>query len=476
MIIGSETEYIEFKKSTGEHREAVEAIAAILNKHGRGTLYFGVDDGGAVVGQEVSDKTVRQVGQWIADGVEPVIHPTIEVLGDGAGKGYIRVEFSGDEPPYSASGRYFIRVGTRNERLTSSALRRFVTDADNRRHPWDRRSSGKTVVDVDERVLRKYYERGVVSKRIAFEYESPESCLHRIGGLCDDGTLTNAAAVCFVPSQETMLRMGVLADAERVNILDNQQVSGTLFSMVDAAEIYIINNIRRAFIIDGSSLHRKEVPEIPAAAIRESLFNAFCHRDYQDSTCVQVDIYWDAVEIFNPGRFPEGVTPGDYLEGRAHESKTHNKLLADILYKSGDIETFATGLRRIKVACDAQGVPFGMTQSKTGVRIRFMRSEALSVMEDSRCADPDKTPINPDKTPINPDKTPINTNVSSRSDRDALVVGYVIRHGEASNADIAELLGLGSDRTKEILRDMVGRGLLVKEGDRKATRYRLAGD
>lgn len=30
-----------------------------------------------------------------------------------------------------------------------------------------------------------------------------------------------------------------------------------------------VNNIRRAFIIDGSSLHRKEVPEIPISAIRK---------------------------------------------------------------------------------------------------------------------------------------------------------------------------------------------------------------
>ena len=44
MNLGSESETVEFKKSTGEHKEALQAISAMLNKHGRGELYFGVKD------------------------------------------------------------------------------------------------------------------------------------------------------------------------------------------------------------------------------------------------------------------------------------------------------------------------------------------------------------------------------------------------------------------------------------------------
>lgn len=346
MNLGSETELVEFKKSTGEHREAMEAISAILNKHGHGDLYFGVRDDGEVVGQNVSDKTLRQVGQWIADKIEPAIHPFIEKLSDESGHDYIHVKFAGGEPPYSADGRYFMRVGTGKDQLSSSTLKRFAAENYGNFSAWDKRSSGKTVADVDEKTLRKYYERGAESGRMPFEYTDAKACLSALHLLCDDGTLTNAGAVCFVPAHEVMLRMGVFADSERVDILDNQQASGTLFSMVDAAELYILNNTRRAFVIDGSSLHRKEVPEIPMAAVREALLNAFCHRDYQNSACVQVDIFWDSVNVFSPGRFSEGITPDDYLTGNIHESRGRNKLLAETLYKSKDIESFATGLRR----------------------------------------------------------------------------------------------------------------------------------
>ena len=42
MNLGMETETLEYKKSTGEMKEAVISIASILNKHQKGELYFGV--------------------------------------------------------------------------------------------------------------------------------------------------------------------------------------------------------------------------------------------------------------------------------------------------------------------------------------------------------------------------------------------------------------------------------------------------
>lgn len=40
MNLGIETETLEFKKSTGELKEAMNSICAILNKHQHGELYL----------------------------------------------------------------------------------------------------------------------------------------------------------------------------------------------------------------------------------------------------------------------------------------------------------------------------------------------------------------------------------------------------------------------------------------------------
>jgi len=80
MIIGIETEQIEFKLTTGERKEAIEPICAILNKHCNGTLYFGVDDDGFVKGQQITDSTKKDISRIISESIEPKITPTIEVL------------------------------------------------------------------------------------------------------------------------------------------------------------------------------------------------------------------------------------------------------------------------------------------------------------------------------------------------------------------------------------------------------------
>ena len=57
MNLGIETETLEFKRSTGELKEAVHSICAILNKHQCGELYFGVKTDGTVIGQVVTEES-----------------------------------------------------------------------------------------------------------------------------------------------------------------------------------------------------------------------------------------------------------------------------------------------------------------------------------------------------------------------------------------------------------------------------------
>lgn len=90
MIFSQETETMEFKKTTSELKEGVNSVCAILNKHNKGELYFGIHNSGKVLGQEVSDKTLREVSQAITDHIEPRIFPEIEAV-DIDGKTCVRV-------------------------------------------------------------------------------------------------------------------------------------------------------------------------------------------------------------------------------------------------------------------------------------------------------------------------------------------------------------------------------------------------
>lgn len=295
----------------------MESIASILNKHGHGTLFFGVRNDGEVVGQDVSDSTLRKVSQAIGSSISPTIFPRVEACDDD-GRGYIKASFEGDEAPYSCNGRFRMRVADEDLMMSDEELRSQVLRAQARRVPWDQWESPRPISDVDEEELRSFVERGNACGRIAESFTTVEDTLGRLK-LLRNGRLTNATEVLFCPSRTAALKMGILATHSRTEILDIVQEEGTLFHLVRAAERYILVNTRRKVIVDGVG-PREEVPELPPAAVREVLFNAFAHRDWTSRACVQVDIFADSVEITNPGWFIEGQDPADHISGVDHSS------------------------------------------------------------------------------------------------------------------------------------------------------------
>jgi len=380
MKIGNESEKLEFKKTTAELKEGIISISAILNKHGGGELYFGVRNDGTPVGQMISDKTLRDISQAISNHLEPKVYPQIkEVAIDD--KQCISVAFSGDGAPYFAYGRAYIRVADEDNLMSPAELEDYILRKNARRDAWDSGVSDKSPDDIDEVFLKEYLERANQAGRINFPYTSKEDMLTRLD-MIKDGKLKNAAVVLFCGSPLLEIQMAIFASAERLTFNDIKRGGGSVTQMVETAEKYIRNNIRWRVVLDGS-IQRKEIPEIPMAAIRESLVNSFCHRDYKSSQNNEVTIFSNRIEIYNPGAFPEGMTPRDFIEGTERSVK-RNPLLAQLMYYVKDIESFGTGLKRITDACAAAEVKVEFQMLKKGFAVVFYRPVA-SMFSDFGC-------------------------------------------------------------------------------------------
>jgi ATP-dependent DNA helicase RecG len=273
-----------------------------------------------------------------------------------------------------------MNLGRETEKIefkkSTSELRRAFLQPAADDAPWDSRVSARPLGDVDERELRAFVARGVECGRIVEPYTDAADTLERLS-LLRDGRLTNAASVLFCPSERVELKMGLLANRARTEILDLHQETGTVFELVRKARNYILNNTRRRFVISGAG-PREEVPELPEEAVREVLVNAYAHRDWTAEACVQIDIYYDSVEIFSPGWFIDGQTPEDHLLGRSRSSLTRNPLIARTLYRSRDIEAYGTGIPRIRDLCEAAGIAFEYVRMADGVNFVFHRNDAFA--------------------------------------------------------------------------------------------------
>ena len=198
--------------------------------------------------------------------------------------------------------------------------------------------------------------------RIAISYTDKNTVLNQLE-LTEGDKLLNAGKVLFSDDLLQDVQMAIFATNERLTFNDIQRYHGPVLKLVDIAENYIKSNIHWRVEFTGE-LQRTEIPEIPIDAIREALLNSFYYKDYSSGESNEVAIYKDRIEIYNPGTFPEGLEPQDYIE-RVERPVRRNPKIARILYYSKDIESFGTGLKRIADACESAGVRYEFQKKKT---------------------------------------------------------------------------------------------------------------
>ncbi len=100
--------------------------------------------------------------------------------------------------------------------------------------------------------------------------------------------------------------MAKFASDERLTFTDIRRFTGSILDLADKAVQYIIDAMDWRVEFDGT-LERKEIPEIPVDAAREAVINAFAHQLIESGQSVEVAIYRSFIEIYSPGKFPDGV-------------------------------------------------------------------------------------------------------------------------------------------------------------------------
>ena len=315
-------------------------MAAILNKHGKGKVVFGVKDDGTPLGIDIGDKTLRDISQTIASSIEPKIYPEITEKRI-KGKRCVAVSFEGNQTPYFAYGRAYMRVADEDRPLSKTGLEKMILDSS--AADWDSQtSSSLKISDVSEEKLRKF------AKKIGLRFRTKMNSLEKLG-LTEGKKPTNAAVLLFgkEPSRHfrlVMLRCAVFMGTEKTEPIDMADMKGDLFELIEKAEDYILKNIHTGMRLEG--LARVDVPEINPQAIREAVINAFCHRDYSIRQEIQTAIFKDRVEILSPGNLYRGLTIKDILTRSVSERR--NERIADVFHRVKYVEKWGAGIEKIK--------------------------------------------------------------------------------------------------------------------------------
>ena len=378
LIATGESETLEFKETTGTRRQATQSLCAMLNHRG-GRVLFGVTPEGHLIGQQVSDDTVKKVSAEIQR-IEPPVFPTIECIPLDTGLEVLMVSVSqGPMKPYTYKEIPYHRVGSTTQGMSRDEYNQVLFERMHSDQRWGNQpATGWSVDDLDVSEILLTVEESIRRGRVSDPgTRDPEELLRGLG-LIKDGMLLRAAVVLFgktkrieVEMPQCLLRVARFRGIDRTEFLDNRQFHDNAFGLLFRAEHFLRDNLPVAGRIMPNLFERVDDPLYPPEALREALANAFCHRDYTiGGGSVAVAIYDDRLEVTSSGTLHFGLTAEQLF--LPHESLPWNPLIANVFFRRGFIERWGRGTIKMAELTRAAGLPQPEIEDAGGcVTVRF---------------------------------------------------------------------------------------------------------
>ena len=370
-----ETEKLELKKSLTQLKEGIISCSSMLNKNNSGTVIFGINDDGRVCGITIGKKTKADITQEIQNHLKPL--PTKIIVDDYVeeGKDLIKVSVTGDDTPYSAYGRYYIRVNDADIQMDSHQLQTFFENKDDSYIRWEKSNSGHNIEEIDEELLIDCIRTANEKGRLDYVYRNSGEALQKLELLTDSGELNNAGWYLFGNGKPLTIKEANYPTDSRTDFGEIKEFRGNIIECIREALSYIQNHITYKASIVGTQ--REEIPEIPVRAIREIVINSFAHCSYaRTGDFNQYVIYRSTVSIYNPGTVIRGIDPVNFASGKVG-SKIRNVLIASTLYKYGYIDAFGTGFDRTFTLCAKAGVEYKYREDDFGFYFAFERNRTF---------------------------------------------------------------------------------------------------
>lgn len=269
--------------------------------------------------------------------------------------------------------------------------------------------------------------------------------------LLDDGRPTHAAVLLFGKNPQRFLPASEVKCLHfhgievRKPIPSYQIFKSTVFELVDQAVDFVLSKISRSI---GTRQHSVQAPakyELPKDAVTEAIVNAVAHRDYTSNASVQVMLFADRLEVWNPGELPPPLTPQRLRE--PHASIPHNPLIAEPLYLAHYIEKAGSGTLDMIQRCGEAGLPEPDFEERAGHFVTTLWRDWLTGEVLARLG---------------------------LSERQMKVVAHIKIQGRITNSEYQRIAGVIRKTAARDLDILVEKGVFTRIGLRRGTHYILA--
>ena len=220
---------------------------------------------------------------------------------------------------------------------------------------------GATLKDIDNAQVKAFVETAQAAGRLTLKgSRTPKAVLQNFN-LLRDGSPTNAAMLLFGKTPERFFSniqvhcFHFHGTEKRKPIASQQPYTGRLLEVIDQAVEFVLGKIDRSVGTREKSVQAPVKFEIPRPVITEAVVNAVTHRNYRHNGFVQVLVFADRIEVWNPGELPPGLTPE--LLRKPHGPIPRNPLIAEPLFRVKYVEKAGTGTTDMIADCKETGLP-----------------------------------------------------------------------------------------------------------------------
>ncbi len=267
--------------------------------------------------------------------------------------------------------------------------------------------------------------------------------------LLDGKSPTNAAILLFGAAPQRFHRAAETKcvhchGTEYRRPFGSQQIyTGDLFEQVNQARDFVLAKINRAIGIRSAGPTAPATYELPPDAIGEAIVNAIAHRDYNSNGSVEVRLFADRLEVWNPGRLPSTLTLESLRDD--HPSVPNNPLIAESLYLARYVEKVGSGTQNMIGLCREAGLAEPQFEQRMGFFVITLWRDWLT--------------------------EEVMTSLGL-SDRQRLALDSVRKYGFINNTGYQAQIKVSKRTAHRDLTDMVEKGVLEKQGiTGKGTRY-----
>lgn len=212
------------------------------------------------------------------------------------------------------------------------------------------------IIDLDTNKIKEFVRIARAKRGFPLPAESSTEVILTHLNLIDGGRISNAAILLFGKQPQRFFISSEIKCAhfhglDIVKPIPAYQVyKGDVFQLVNQVVDFILSKIA---VSVGTRDEGTQVPvnyELPPAAVSEAIVNAIAHRDYTSNASIQVMLFENRLEIWNPGQLPLGLNTAKLRQ--PHTSIPANPLLAEPMYLAGYIERLGTGTGDIIRLCN----------------------------------------------------------------------------------------------------------------------------